>query len=56
MKTIEIKNLTFGYDEQIVLENVNLSYDSKDFLAVIGPNGGGKSTLLRLMPKKLAVK
>ena len=49
MKTIEIKNLTFGYDEQIVLENVNLSYDSKDFLAVIGPNGGGKSTLLRLM-------
>jgi len=49
LKTIEIKNLTFGYDEQIVLENVNLSYDSRDFLAVIGPNGGGKSTLLRLM-------
>lgn len=32
-----------------MLENVNLSYDSSEFLAIIGPNGGGKSTLLRLM-------
>ena len=47
--TIEIKDLNFGYDKQLVLENINLTYDSKDFLAIIGPNGGGKSTLLKLM-------
>ena len=47
--TIEIKDLNFGYDKQLVLENINLTYDSKDFLAIIGPNGGGKSTFLKLM-------
>ncbi|MBR8461314.1 ABC transporter ATP-binding protein [Campylobacter sp. faydin G-105] len=47
--TIEITDVNFGYDKQLALENINLTYDSKDFLAIIGPNGGGKSTLLKLM-------
>jgi len=47
MSIIEIKNLTFSYDEQVVLENINLTVKEKDFLAIIGPNGGGKSTLLK---------
>ena len=47
MSIIEIKNLTFSYDKQIVLENINLKVEDKDFLAIIGPNGGGKSTLLK---------
>ncbi|MCD8213949.1 MAG: ABC transporter ATP-binding protein [Campylobacter sp.] len=47
--TIEINNLSFDYDGQTALENINLTYDNKDFLAIIGPNGGGKSTLLKLM-------
>jgi len=47
MSIIEIKNLTFSYDKQIVLENINLKVEEKDFLAIIGPNGGGKSTLLK---------
>jgi len=47
MSTIEIKNLTFSYDKQIVLENINLTVEDKDFLAIIGPNGGGKSTLIK---------
>lgn len=46
---IEIQNLEFAYDSEKVLQNVNLSYDSQDFLSIIGPNGGGKSTLLKLM-------
>ncbi|NLY03773.1 MAG: ABC transporter ATP-binding protein [Campylobacter sp.] len=46
---IEVRNLNFGYDENLVLEDINFSYKSKDFLAIIGPNGGGKSTLLKLM-------
>jgi len=47
MSIIKIKNLTFSYDKQIVLENINLDIEEKDFLAIIGPNGGGKSTLIK---------
>lgn len=49
MKNLEIKNLSFGYSFELVLDNVNLMYDFSDFLAIIGPNGGGKSTLLKLI-------
>ncbi len=49
MTAIEIKNLSFSYDKQKVLENINLKVKQKDFLAIIGPNGGGKSTLLKLI-------
>jgi zinc transport system ATP-binding protein len=33
----------------MILEDINLSVEEKDFLAIIGPNGGGKSTLLKLI-------
>lgn len=46
---IEINNLSFSYDKSIVLEDINLSVKPNDFLAIIGPNGGGKSTLLKLI-------
>lgn len=49
MPVIDIKNVSFAYDKQMILENINLSVDEKDFLAIIGPNGGGKSTLLKLI-------
>ncbi|CAA6812982.1 MAG: Zinc ABC transporter, ATP-binding protein ZnuC [uncultured Sulfurovum sp.] len=49
MSIIEIKNLSFSYGKQVVLENVNLTVKENDFLAIIGPNGGGKSTLLKLI-------
>jgi len=49
MPIIEIKNLTFAYNKQIILEDINLSVQKNDFLAIIGPNGGGKSTLLKLI-------
>jgi len=49
MPIIEIKNLSFGYDKQKILEDINLNVEEKDFLAIIGPNGGGKSTLLKLI-------
>lgn len=47
---IEIKNLDFSYrDGEPVLKDVNLSVRPQDFIAIIGPNGGGKSTLLKLI-------
>lgn len=49
MNAIEIKDLCFAYKKDIVLENINLQVQDKDFLAIIGPNGGGKSTLLKLI-------
>lgn len=47
MIPIEIKDLTAGYDGRAVFSNVDLELRDKDFLAVIGPNGGGKTTLFR---------
>lgn len=44
---VDIKNLSVAYDKEIVLENVSLQIHSGDFLGVIGPNGGGKTTLLK---------
>jgi len=50
LEILNIKDLTYSYKENFkVLENVNLSINSDDFLAIIGPNGGGKSTLLKLI-------
>jgi len=46
---IQIRDLTFSYDKEIVLEKINLDVEERDFLAIIGPNGGGKSTLLKLI-------
>jgi len=42
-------NLNFSYDQQPVIRGVNLKIQSGDFMAMIGPNGGGKTTLLKLM-------
>ena len=47
MKILQIKNLSFSYDKQVILEDINLEIEENDFLAIIGPNGGGKSTLLK---------
>jgi zinc transport system ATP-binding protein len=44
-----MENVSFAYNGQTVLQEVNLAIPQEDFVAVIGPNGGGKTTLLRLM-------
>ena len=44
---IEIKNLAAGYDGRTVLHDVNLNVYERDFLGIIGPNGGGKTTLIK---------
>ena len=45
------KNVDFSYDgsENLVLENINLEVEKGDFGCIVGPNGGGKTTLLRLI-------
>ena len=49
MSIISIKDLSFTYANDLVLDNISLDINDKDFLAIIGPNGGGKSTLLKLI-------
>lgn len=46
---IEIDNLSFAYEKRLILENINLKLEEKDFLVIVGPNGGGKTTLLKLI-------
>ena len=44
---IRVENLSFSYDRRQVLRDVSFSAEKGDFLAVLGPNGVGKSTLFR---------
>lgn len=44
---IDIQNLSAGYGSHRVLHDVNLTIRQGDFLGLIGPNGGGKTTLLK---------
>jgi zinc transport system ATP-binding protein len=46
---VQINDLVFTYNGETVLQDVNLVVRQGDFIAMIGPNGGGKTTLLKLM-------
>lgn len=47
--SIEIQDLSFSYEGRSVLKNVNLSLNGDRCYAIIGPNGGGKTTFLNLL-------
>lgn len=53
---LSIKNLSFRYDGANVLEDVAIDIFRKDFVAIFGPNGGGKTTLLKLIMGFLTAK
>lgn len=48
-RVVDIQQVSFGYGENLVLEEVSLSVERGDFLALVGPNGAGKTTLLKLI-------
>jgi len=48
-EVISIRHLWAGYDHESVLEDVNMSVRELDFIGLIGPNGGGKTTLLKVL-------
>ncbi len=50
MKTlVKLENIDAGYGDKTVLNSVNLEIKERDFIGIIGPNGGGKTTLLRVI-------
>ncbi|MEK7571544.1 MAG: metal ABC transporter ATP-binding protein [Patescibacteria group bacterium] len=46
---IELQNVSFSYGSEPVLTNITFALHKGDYLGIIGPNGGGKTTLLKLM-------
>lgn len=44
---LEMKHVSVSYGDNKVLEDISLAVEKNDFLGIIGPNGGGKSTLLK---------
>jgi zinc transport system ATP-binding protein len=57
---VSIKNMDVGYQNQLVLSDVSLDVFERDFIGIIGPNGGGKTTLIKailglLKPQKGSV-
>lgn len=46
---VDIQELTFGYTDELVLENVSLNVKPGEFVAIIGESGIGKTTLIRLI-------
>lgn len=48
---IELRNLRFGYGEATVLDDINLTIAKGKTVALVGPSGGGKSTLADLLPR-----
>lgn len=50
---IQIKDVSFSYDDKLIFKNVELNVDCNSKVAIIGPNGSGKTTLMNLINKKL---
>ena len=50
-QSIEIKNLSFSYAQQVILHNINLSVSKGSLIALVGASGAGKSTLMDLLPR-----
>jgi zinc transport system ATP-binding protein len=48
-EVISVRHLWAGYENELVLEDINLAVNELDFIGLIGPNGGGKTTLLKVL-------
>lgn len=46
---IEVSQMSFSYENTLILEEVNLSIQPGEFIGIFGPNGGGKTTFLKLL-------
>ena len=49
MRSIRLENVTKSFNNDLILENINLTIPAGKFFALLGPSGSGKTTLLRLI-------
>lgn len=49
MAQIQCKELSLGYDGNVIIENLNFRVEAGDYLCIVGENGSGKSTLMRTL-------
>ena len=49
LTALELNRVYFGYDRNLVVRNLNLSVERGESVAIVGPTGGGKTTLMRLV-------
>jgi subfamily B ATP-binding cassette protein MsbA len=56
IKTIEFKNVSFEFQDKLILQNINFKIQSGDKIAFVGESGGGKSTILNLILRFYDVK
>lgn len=54
--SVKVEDLTFGYDENTILEHVNLEISEPGLVCILGPNGVGKTTIVKNMNKLLKPK
>ena len=54
-ESITFDNVDFAYDEKLILDNINLRINKGETVALVGPSGGGKSTLVDLIPRFMDV-
>ena len=52
-RIISLKNVTAGYEGRPQIVDVSIDIDDRDFIGIVGPNGGGKTTLLRTILRLL---
>jgi subfamily B ATP-binding cassette protein MsbA len=50
-RTIELRNVSFRYEEELVLRNISLAVRAGETIAIVGKSGGGKTTLVNLLPR-----
>lgn len=55
MSILELKNINCGYNSKIILKNISLIINEGEFVSILGPNGCGKTTLLRAIDKIIPV-
>ena len=53
---INIENLSFAYENKLILDNINLDFEKGKLYSIIGPNGSGKSTIIKNISKVLTPK
>lgn len=53
---IELKNISFSYNKEVFIEDLNLKFDKGEMVSVLGPNGSGKSTVVKILTGEMKPK